>query len=211
MADSVWAVVVTRVTNGAKSRLAAILDAGARRELALAMLADVVDACVASPLVAGTLAVVDAPVARWLVQRHGAIAIDDPGVGDMNAAARAGILAAERRGATTVLVLPGDIPLVSQADLRSIVDAAASWPRAVVIGASRDGVGTNALLLRPPDVMSPSFGPPSVERHVHLACAARAHVQVLRGLDLALDIDTPDDLARWSGQPLGELERPLAR
>ena len=51
-------------------------------------------------------------------------------------------------------------------------------PRAVVIGSSHDGRGTNALLLRPPDVIAPAFGPPSVGRHVQLGLAAGAHTVI---------------------------------
>jgi 2-phospho-L-lactate guanylyltransferase len=92
-------------------------------------------------------------------------------------------------------VLPGDVPLLSSRDLEQLVAAAEDQPRAVVIGASRDGLGTNALLLRPLDVIAPAFGPPSVERHVRLGRGAGAFTCVVSGLDLALDVDTPADLA----------------
>jgi len=196
MTDSVWIVVVARVGNAAKSRMAGALSADQRRTLALAMLADVLAVCQqADGLVAGTLAVVDEPAARALAMRAGAIMIADPGLGDMNAAVAAGVAAAHKLGAGTVLVVPGDVPLISRADLLALLEAAGSAPRSVVVGASRDGQGTNALLLRPLDVTTPAFGPPSVDRHVQLGLAAGAHTVVRAGLGLALDVDTPADLA----------------
>ena len=195
MTDSVWIVVVARVGSAAKSRMAGTLSADQRRRLALAMLADVVAVChQARGIVAGTLAVVDEPAARAVAVRGGAITIADPGSGDMNAAVAAGLAAVHKQGAGTVLVVPGDVPLMSTDDLQALLDSAGAAPRAVVVGSSRDGQGTNALLLRPPDVITPAFGPPSVGRHVQMGLAAGAHTVVRAGLGLALDIDTPDDL-----------------
>jgi 2-phospho-L-lactate guanylyltransferase len=202
--DSVWIVVVARVGGGAKSRLAGRLNADQRRTLALAMLADVLDVChQARGLVSGTLAVVDEPAARVVALRGGAVAMADPGVGDMNAAVAAGLAAVTKLGAKTVMIVPGDVPLISVADIRALLDSAGAASRAVVIGASHDGYGTNALVLRPAAVIAPAFGPPSVGRHVQLGLAAGAHTVVRAGLGLALDIDTPDDLQALPRERLG--------
>ncbi|HEX8966581.1 MAG TPA: 2-phospho-L-lactate guanylyltransferase [Chloroflexota bacterium] len=199
MLDAVWAVVVTRVGPGSKSRLAATLDATERRRLTLAMLADVLDvlaeAAADADLLRGIVAVVDDPAARVLAEAAGALVLDDAAHGDMNAAVRAGVRLAARHAATTVIVLPGDIPLISRRDLQALLGSAGEAPRAVVVGASRDGQGTNALLLRPPDVMAPAFGPPSVDRHLRAGLARAAAVHLRPALDLALDVDTPADLA----------------
>src|ERR1051326_2066567 len=171
---SVWAVVVARVGHGAKSRLAGMLEPDQRHRLAAAMLSDVLGVCTspAAPF-DGVVAVVDEGCAATMAESRGALTIRDDGA-DMNLAAIAGVGAAERHGATTVLVLPGDIPLLSIADLNALLATAGDARRAVVVGASRDGSGTNALLLRPPDVIAPAFGPPSVERHIRLAQDAAA-------------------------------------
>ena len=67
-------------------------------------------------------------------------------------------------------------------------------PGSVLLVPSRDGTGTNAMLLRPPSAMRPALGPDSRARH--LARARRAGLTALtRELPgLALDIDTPADL-----------------
>jgi 2-phospho-L-lactate guanylyltransferase len=115
----------------------------------------------------------------------------------MNAAARAGIAAAVAAGATAVLVLPGDVPLVAPADLRAFVTRVASGhPGGPLVGvaADRAGQGTNGLLLRPPDVIPPGFGSHSARRHLALARRAGAPAFVTRVPSLAFDVDTPDDL-----------------
>jgi 2-phospho-L-lactate guanylyltransferase len=201
MPEAVWAVVVARVGHGAKSRLADVLDPGQRRDLALAMLADVVGVCAASGL-AGTVAVVDDTRAATIVRRSGAVALLDPVANDMNAAARSGVRFAAARDASTVIVVPGDVPLISRSDLETLLAQASEAERVVLVGASADGQGTNALLLRPPSVIAPAFGPPSVERHLRLGRAAGARAQALSGLQLSLDVDTPADLDALSDRPV---------
>lgn len=168
----------------------------------MAMLEDVLNVCTSSaaPL-DGVIAVVDTTEAELVARSYGAEPVADGGV-DMNEAALSGLCAAKHHGADTVIVLPGDVPLLTVADLRTLI-AESTAPRSVVIGASWDGTGTNALLLRPPDVIAPAFGPPSVDRHARLGQAAGASVQVLTRLGLALDIDTPADLATSADLPVG--------
>jgi 2-phospho-L-lactate/phosphoenolpyruvate guanylyltransferase len=192
--DRVWAVVVARAANGAKSRLAGVLSPGERRVLSQAMLSDVLDVCLRSTsALVGAVAVVD-DAARSSAVRSRAVLVDDPGAGDMNAAVAKGIEAARRRGATTVIVLPGDVPLISTADLEALISGAGASPRAVVVAPSRDGQGTNALLLRPPEVITPAFGPPSAGRHVQAGVQACARTRALADLGVARDVDTPEDL-----------------
>jgi 2-phospho-L-lactate/phosphoenolpyruvate guanylyltransferase len=201
--SGVWAVVVARVVNGAKSRLSPALDATQRRDLALAMLADVLDVCAnAGPVLAGLVAVVDDPSAGAQAEQFGAVVVDDPTPGDMNAAVTLGLHAVRGLGAHTAIVLPGDVPRITVADLATLVGAAADASRAVVVGASRDGLGTNALLLRPVDVIAPAFGPPSVDRHLRAGQQAGALTRVQRDLSLALDVDTPADLAALAELPM---------
>ena len=194
MIDRVWAVVVARAGAAAKTRLGGVLSQPERTLLARAMLADVLDVCGRTcGLVDGTVLVAD-DAARDLGSRA-SVVVRDPGLGDMNAAVRAGVAAAQERGATTVVVLPGDIPSICSSDLAAIVCAAGAAPRAVVVGASHDRQGTNALLLRPSHVIGPAFGPPSVDRHLSAARAAGALSRLVSDLGLSRDVDTAADLA----------------
>jgi 2-phospho-L-lactate guanylyltransferase len=200
----VWAVVVARVANGAKSRLAVALDIDQRRDLALAMLSDVLEVCSrARHLLSGVVAVVDDSAARRVAEHAGARVVEDLAPGDMNAAVKLGLQAVSQFGAQTAIVLPGDIPLLRVDDFAALIAAANGATRAVVVAASRDRQGTNALLLRPPDVIAPAFGPPSVDRHLRAAVAAGAHTRFVPDLGLALDVDTPADLAALADLPVG--------
>jgi 2-phospho-L-lactate guanylyltransferase len=157
------------------------------------MLADVLAACAGADL-AGTLVVTDTGEAWRTAWRAGARPLLDPGLG-LNAAVRAGLAAAKRAGARSALVLPGDVPLVQAADLTSLIAAAGNDPLAAVVVPDHAGSGTNALLLSPPGVLAPAFGPGSRARHEELARAAGAECRIAEPPSLLLDVDTLDDLA----------------
>jgi 2-phospho-L-lactate guanylyltransferase len=186
-----WAVVVARTGLSAKTRLTSVLPRGEdRAQLARAMLADVLAACSEAGL-RGSLVVTDTAAGWSTAWNWGARPLLDPLAG-LNAAVSSGLLTARRMGARTALVLPGDVPLVAASDLRDLLAAAGSAERALVVVPDHTGDGTNALVTRPPGLVTPVFGPAS----------AAAHLAQLRGAvryacsSLALDIDTPDELAR---------------
>ncbi len=112
----------------------------------------------------------------------------------MNGAVRAGVRAALGRGARAVLITPGDIPLVQPADLELATEAV-SGPRVVVVGRDRQGVGTNALLLRPPSVIRPAFGLDSARHHLYLARVSGVPTLEVTSPRLGFDVDHPADLA----------------
>jgi 2-phospho-L-lactate guanylyltransferase len=64
-----------------------------------------------------------------------------------------------------------------------------------VIVPDRHGIGTNGLLLAPPDAIAPSFGPGSCERHRAIARAAGLDCRIAHPASLLLDVDTGADLA----------------
>jgi len=100
------------------------------------------------------------------------------------------------RGATRVLLVPGDCPALDPAELDELLeDAEGVAGPDVVIVPDRHGDGTNALLLTPPDAIGPAFGPGSRERHERLAAEAGATCAAIDVPTLGLDVDTVDDLA----------------
>lgn len=185
----VTVIVAVQDAGRAKSRLDRDLAPGMRRTLVIAMLDDLLTAL--REVHRGRILVVSAdavydPVAR----EHGADVLRDAGTG-YNEAVRAGIDAC--RDASAVLVLPGDLPHASPADLEVLL--ATLEDAAVVLAPSDDG-GTSALGLRPPDVIALAFGPDSAARHRAAAAAAGVACTELALRSLRTDVDTLDDLAR---------------
>jgi 2-phospho-L-lactate/phosphoenolpyruvate guanylyltransferase len=177
----------------AKQRLDAALEPQARESLAAAMLGDVLAAVERSSSLERVIVVSDEPGVRGVVRAPGVELLGDPSDADHSRAAARGIEEALGHDADAVALLPGDCPLLDPDEL----DAALSRvvPKRVGIVPDRHGTGTNALLLAPPDAIEPAFGEDSRARHERLARAAGEKVAIERLDSLALDVDTPDDLA----------------
>ena len=197
MSGPVWAVLPVKPLRGALRRLAAALEAPVRRDLQVAMLTDVLGALAGARGLAGVLVVTSDPDAAALAGRlAGARVVSDhePPRG-MNAAVARGLAAVAAEGAAGALVLTADLPLARPADIAAILaQPVAPGPSAVLVP-SVDGTGTNAMLLRPPAALRPRLGPDSLARHGAQARErgiAAVHLPLER---LALDIDTPPDLA----------------
>ncbi len=204
-----FAILPVKRFDDAKQRLSQALGADARRALAQAMCSDAMAALQRCGAIEQVVVVSADPDAQRLAAGYGAAVLDDPGAGHSAAAAEA-VAYAKRDGATAALMVPGDCPLLDPGELEALIAEELTTERSsVVIVPDRHGTGTNALLLSPPDAMSPAFGPGSRERH---AALARDHGMepVIRELpSLALDIDTPEDLDEL-GRALRSQEHPAA-
>jgi 2-phospho-L-lactate/phosphoenolpyruvate guanylyltransferase len=185
-----WLLVLARDPSGAKSRLAGDLRPTQRAALALAMLEDVLRAARAARL-ARVLVVSESAAVRAFARARGVGVIRTPARGAA-AAARAGLRAAAARGCRHALVLPSDLPLLTAASLRTLAWAAARSE--VVLVPDRHRRGTNALLLSPPLVLAPRFGPRSFPTHRAAATRAGLRTRVLTLPAVAFDLDTLDDL-----------------
>lgn len=191
VARPVLAIVPVKAMDAAKSRLSSTLDPGDRQRLMLAMLADVLMNLRRCAAVSRVVVVTDDRDARHRAQAEGAEVVPDGGAASHSEAALRGIAAAAHPH-DRVFLAPGDCPLVTVEDL----DALLGVPQpSVVVVPDRHGTGTNALLLDPPDAIEPSFGAGSLQRHLDVASALGVTAEARVVPSLALDIDTPDDLA----------------
>lgn len=179
----------------AKLRLSAVLSPAARRRLVLTMLEDVLSVVSDVSAISDVIVVTpDAEVAA-LAMGRGAQILRERGHGGLNPALVSGLALARSQGAERALVLPADVPLATAGEIAEIVDSASSGARSqVTVVPSRDGAGTNALLLSPADAMQPEFGEGSFVRHVAQAVALGLAFRVLRLPGVAADIDEPRDL-----------------
>ena len=189
---SVLAVVPVKDLLGTKSRLSPVLDPASRAGLTLYMMgrvlsaldeAGVENACVVSPdrLV---LEKVRETGARPLLQESRGL----------NPALEEGRRWATGQGASSLLVLPADLPLLGAPDVRALLQTGEG--SSVVLSPDAAHAGTNALLLRPPDVLPFAFGPGSYEAHLRAARERGLSVTACERPNLAFDLDTGEDLAR---------------
>jgi 2-phospho-L-lactate guanylyltransferase len=182
----------------AKQRLAAGLDGEQRRTLAAAMVADVLAAIGEARTIERTIVVSGDPTAQELAAGAGATVVPDPEDGGHVEAALAGIARAEADGASCVVLLPGDCPLLDPRELDRLLTGLPE--RYVGIVPDRHGAGTNALVLSPPDAIVPAFGEGSCARHVAAARKAGIPFAVEELASLGLDLDTPADIVALTRQ-----------
>jgi 2-phospho-L-lactate guanylyltransferase len=194
-----WALVPIRGLETAKTRLGGNLDAEERRTLVEELLRRTLIATRDARRIAGTIVVTMDPEAAGIARDLHGVGLVERAPG-LNAAIAAARSVAVARGATAVLVLPADIPAVSAAALDALLDAADAEGTErptrglVALVTDQHRSGTNALLLSPPEVIDPAFGPASRDLHGAAAAAARATFHELQS-PLGLDVDTADDLA----------------
>ena len=185
---TVAAVVPVKNPATAKSRLASLLDDRTRRGLVRVMLDDVLSALQASRLVSDVFVVADDDTpAPGTVNR-----VPESRNRGYNAAIATALSDARVAAATAMLIVPADLPLVDAGDIDRFVEGCRKPAMRIV--ASRDGDGTNALLLAPPDLMPTVFGAASFARHCAAARQTGASVTTVESPGLAFDIDTDHDL-----------------
>ena len=195
-----WVVLPVKDLSGAKQRLAGVLSAKERRELSFAMLQDVLSTLAASAGLAGILLVTRDPKARRLAARYGARVLLEGDNRGHTAASSLGARKLAQEGAAGMAQVPGDIPLVTPEDIAALLHVHGEAP-AVTLAPSRDERGTNAIVCSPPDVLPLRFGDDSFLAHRRRAQALGIEPQILRRPGLALDVDTPDELAAFLAAP----------
>jgi 2-phospho-L-lactate/phosphoenolpyruvate guanylyltransferase len=199
------AIVPVKGLRHAKQRLAHALTCEERQLLVLAMLADMLDTLSDVEAVGPTLVVTPDPEVAALARARNGTVLVEPAAAGLIAAVRRGLADKRVQAAGRALVLPGDVPLASAGEIAKVAASAAQRGRQrVTLVPSRDGHGTNALLLAPPDVIELGFGENSFVRHLAATVARRIDAEVLQVPGLATDIDEAWDLdcllyeRRWS-------------
>jgi 2-phospho-L-lactate guanylyltransferase len=184
---SCWALVPIKARAQCKTRLAGVLDPRARIALVRAMLRQTLDTL-------GSVAAIEG-IAVLGPERDGVpeqvLQLPDAGAG-LNAALAAALPELARRGASMVLVLPADLPLLTADDVRAMIDAGRR--SAYAIAPDRHERGTNALCLSLP--MAPlrfQFGPDSHALHCADAAAQGFAPATLRLPGLSFDLDDAED------------------
>lgn len=186
------AVLPVKRFGAAKQRMAGGITGGQRRDLAEAMVADVLEAIGQARAIEQTIVVTGDPIAQELAADAGAEVVPDLEDAGHVEAALAGIARAEADGAERVVLLAGDCPLLDPRELDRLLTGVPGNYVGVV--PDRHGTGTNALLLSPPDAIVPAFGEGSRDRHVEAARQAGVPFGIEELPSIELDLDTPADV-----------------
>jgi len=186
---SCWAVVAVKARAHCKQRLATALSAAERVDLVRRMLDHVLSTTAGCRAI--DRVVVVSPE-RDRVPAELAVLIDaGTGLNEALDAARSEVRA---QGASELLILPADLPLLEVADLDLLVEAGRG--AGVAIATDRTGLGTNGLYLGTALDFPFRFGTRSHVAHVAAARALGIAHETLRCAGFAFDVDTPHDVRR---------------
>jgi len=195
----VSALIPVKGFRNAKQRLSPLLDAADRELLAEVMFRDVLKQVLkARGLVETYVVTGDSKVAEIATSLGAQLICEEVEKGETDAVdfARSELKQLNREA---VLIIPGDMPLVRSADIEEVlaqVPEGAGFPFALLVP-SHDRLGTNALLLAPPDIIKLRFGYDSFTYHMSQLSAQGLSLRFIENERLALDIDEPKDLERF--------------
>lgn len=195
----IHAIVPVNVFRKSKARLSSILSGRDRAQLTVAMLGDVLSALREVRKIRSVTVVSADKGARKIAMRFGAKFLWEGKRRGLNKGVRLAIRNSERRGASAVLVIHADLPLLTPREIQRFIVESRGYPMALT--PSKDGGGTNALLLHPPHVIPPAFGKDSFRRYLSLARQRGVPRRVLRFRGISFDLDEPGDLVELMQHP----------
>lgn len=182
-------IIPAKPFKASKTRLATVLSPTERADLTRHLLVRTID--VAAEISQVLVVSRDERVAE-VAKKAGAWVLPEQGA-NLNMAVSQGIAWAKANEFTPVLILPLDLPHLTVAELKSLVDLGQQTCPNIVIAPCQHNTGTNALFLNPPDLIVPQFGPDSFAAHQAAAQASGISAHIYRSPGLAFDLDTPDD------------------
>lgn len=186
-----WAVLPLKDFVNAKQRLSGVLTPHERRALFQAMVEDVLCTLRACEAIDNILLVSDDPSADLLAAKYQASLLRETRPG-LNLAVQAAADYVLAQGGQYMLVIHGDLPLVTADDIEQVFAHHVS--PGITIASDLAGEGTNIMLCSSPDCISFYYGENSCAKHCAAAEAAGLVHCVLSLPNAQIDIDQPLDL-----------------
>lgn len=205
---NVVALMPVKGFRNAKQRLTPLLSGGAREILAETMFRDVLTQVRSARGLGGTFVVTGDEKVAAIASAAGAEVIRESAETGETGAVDFARMELKRAGHEAVLILPGDMPLLRTADIEQLLDQFSQDARApyALLVPSHDRLGTNALLLAPPDVIQLRFGYDSFTFHTSQVSSRGLPIRFIENERIALDIDEPKDLERFLAYDLQDGE-----
>jgi len=189
---SMWLVVPVKSLRDGKSRLAPSLGSSERSALVERLLLRTLAQARQFPGLARTLVVSACEDTRALAGEFGAHTLEERAPLGLNSALSQARAALRAAGASRMLIVPCDLPLLSAPDMESL--AAPESADTVAIAPDRLGRGTNGLCLQTALDFEFAFGAESLPRHLEHARRIGVHHTLVERIGLAFDLDMPEDL-----------------
>lgn len=193
MAKALWLIIPVKMLALGKQRLAGVLSDEQRRQLAEAMLKDMLLALKNCQGIDDIVLVSKDAAVKSLAETFAVKHLAEPeDCQGLNAAVQFALRAAEEALVEKALILHGDIPAIAAADIELLLQKARA--EVCLVPDAHDN-GTNAMVLSLPSKMQPAYGESSFDQHLTIAHDLGLSCQIVRSASsLQHDIDVVDDL-----------------
>jgi 2-phospho-L-lactate guanylyltransferase len=191
--QQVRAIVPLKSIKKSKTRLSEI-NASDRAKLTEAMFRNVLVALRKARRVSDITVVSRDRLAARIARQYGARFLWEGRGHGLNRAVKLAIERLDHEGSQAAMIIHADLPLLKPSDIDKFLTQARGAQ--IAIAPCKNGTGTNALLLAPPDTIQPVFGEGSYRTHLALARKTGLRYKVLRIHGLQFDLDEPRDFRR---------------
>jgi 2-phospho-L-lactate guanylyltransferase len=196
-----WAIVPIKDFTDAKGRLSEVLTPPERESLARAMFRDVLDTLSRTKGLDGIAVMTRDVDAQGLCADLGFRVLTEERNEGQTTAVMSASQSLRQEGIEGVLTIPGDVPLVSPKDIEIVMEKHLAAPAMTIVPA-RDYQGSNCIICSPPGFVPLRFGENSFYPHLDAARQLGITPVIVELPNLALDIDTPEDLEFLAGEPV---------
>jgi len=203
---TIWAIVPLKPLRDGKSRLAHILSADERAQLTTEILKRTLRVLEDTAAIYRSLVISRDPAVLKIARAEGAFTFGEGEKLGLNAALTRASHVAAAQGASSILILPADLPFLSTGDVATILSSAGTHgggvngnssgylpSRIAHISPDRQNDGTNALYISPPLGFKFHYGPQSFQRHLEEAEHLGISCRVVHTPGVKFDIDSEED------------------
>ena len=190
----VFAIVPVKNFESGKSRLASLLTVEERVKLSELFLDYTLNTLTNTSAISNVVVVSSDKRAEGIAKIHNAKFLQEKKNQGVNAAVALADVYISEYAVDATIVIPQDLPLLLPEDIERICTSAQEHEKCLVICPSLRFDGSNALLRRPPLLITTNYDNDSYNIHIKKAKASNATVKIIKRKRIMTDIDTVEDV-----------------
>lgn len=190
----VFAIVPVKNFESGKSRLASLLTVEERVKLSELFLDYTLNTLTNTSAISNVVVVSSDKRAEGIAKIHNAKFLQEKKNQGVNAAVALADVYISGYAVDATIVIPQDLPLLLPEDIERICTSAQEHEKCLVICPSLRFDGSNALLRRPPLLITTNYDNDSYNVHIKKAKASNAIIKIIKTKRIMIDIDTVEDV-----------------
>jgi 2-phospho-L-lactate/phosphoenolpyruvate guanylyltransferase len=190
----VFAIVPVKNFESGKSRLASLLTVEERVKLSELFLDYTLNTLTNTSAISNVVVVSSDKRAEGIAKIHNVKFLQEKKNQGVNAAVALADVYISEYAVDATIVIPQDLPLLLPEDIERICTSAQEHEKCLVICPSLRFDGSNALLRRPPLLITTNYDNDSYNVHIKKAKASDAIIKIIKTKRVMTDIDTVEDV-----------------